>query len=186
MTPSISFNFRLIWQGLRRSSFRRGRASGSALFEFLLVFPVLALFLIGIIYGGITFYDYEELANAVTIGAKTLVTNRGAGSGGSTGQTACVLEENALKAAAANFAPTQITIVESFPTPATGSTPTCSNLILNDTATVSATYPCNLYFPALGINLCSMPQGNIKNGTTIITTCPYTYCISSSTTLRIE
>jgi hypothetical protein len=33
-----------------------------------------------------------------------------------------------------------------------------------------------------------MAQGNIKNGSTVITTCPspYAYCISATTTVRIE
>ena len=183
LTPSNRLNLRLTRRGMRRAFFRPVCEKGSTLVEFLIVLPLLSVFLVGIIYGGITFYDYEELANAVAVGAKTLANNRGAGAGP---PTACSLEETALKGAAANLNPSQITIVESFPTPATGTTPTCSNLIVGDTATVSATYPCNLYFPRLGINLCSMAQGNTTSGTTIIATCPYAYCVRSSTTLRIE
>ena len=102
MTLSNRFNFRPTWRVVRRTFVRLGRAEGSALFEFLMVFPLLSVFLVGIIYGGITFYDYEELANAVAVGARTLANNRGAGAGP---PTACSLEETALRGAAANLSP---------------------------------------------------------------------------------
>jgi len=187
MKPSGKYALRLAWHGLRRAGVRAARDEGyvDTLVEFAFAWLfVLAPVFIGIVYGGITFYDYSTLANAVAVGARTLAINRMA-------SNPCTLEEAALKAAATNLNTGQITIVESFPTPADGSaTPTCANLQnAGDYATVSATYPCNLYFSKLGINICSMAQGTITNtsGTTI-TNCPspYPYCISATTTVRIE
>ena len=50
---------------------------GNALFEFGLVLPLLSMVLVGIIYSGITFYDYVTLANAVEVGARTIAQPRG-------------------------------------------------------------------------------------------------------------
>ena len=50
---------------------------GNALFEFAMVLPLLSMLLVGLIYCGITFYDYVTLADAVAIGARAIVTNRG-------------------------------------------------------------------------------------------------------------
>ena len=63
------------------------REEGSmSLYEFAMVLPVLSMVLVGIIYGGITFYDYVTLANAVAIGAKAVASNRAAGKGSSSHQ----------------------------------------------------------------------------------------------------
>jgi Flp pilus assembly protein TadG len=149
--------------------------------------PAVSILLVGIIYGGITFYDYVELANAVSVGARTLATNRNPRTGGTTGQTACVLEEAALKTAAANLDTSKITITETFGAPTGTTTPTCTNLVMaGDTATVNATYPCSLYFQNLGIHLCPVAKGNITSNGTTIGNCPYAYCISSTTTVSIE
>jgi len=148
--------------------------------------PALSILLIGVIFGGITFYDYVELTEAVSVGARTLATNRKAGTGGTTGQTACVLEEAALKNAAANLKTSQITITETF-SAASGTTPSCTNLVkAGDTATVNATYPCTLYWPTLGLNLCPVASGSITSNGTTIGNCPYAHCISATTTVSIE
>jgi Flp pilus assembly protein TadG len=145
---------------------------GNALFEFAMVLPLLSMLLVGIIYCGITFYDYVTLADAVAIGARTIVTNRGAGTGP---PTACALGETALDNAATSLKTSLITIdsgagTETF-TGTGGST--CNALVAGDYVTVTAKYPCSLTIPFAGINLCPI-QGSGGS------------FISSSTTMRIE
>lgn len=180
------------WPMLRMPLRRSGHAGleeGASLVEFGLMLPVLSMLLVGIIYGGIAFYDYAALSNAVAVGARTIATNRGSTT------NACTLGENALLGAAYNLNQSAITIDQGAGTEVfTGSgNSTCSTLQAGDEVTVTATYPCSLYFPHLGINVCSVPQGLIKsssgatNGDTIgDCPSPYTYCISSTTTVRIE
>ncbi len=144
---------------------------GDALFEFAMVIPLLSMLLVGIIYGGITFYDYVTLADAVAIGARAIVTNRGAGAGP---PNACSMGETALDNAAASLKGT-ITIgtgsgTESF-TGTGGST--CSALVAGDYVTITAKYPCSMTIPFTGVNLCPI-QGSGGS------------FISSSTTMRIE
>ena len=161
---------------------------GQSLYELAWAMPLLAMLMIGIIFGGITFYDYIELAEGVAAGARTLATNRQALAGGTSGQTACVLEEAALKAAAANLTK-PINITETFSAPKGSTTPTSTNLQqAGDTATVNATYPCNLPIPYTSINLCPVAKGTIyaADGKTPIGSCLYTYCISSTITVSIE
>ena len=171
MKLSTWYGFRPLLRGACRASSRAGREEGDALFEFALVLPLLSMLLVGIIYGGMTFYNYVELTNAVAVGARTLALSSGALAGP---PTACTLEETALKNAAGNLVTSQITIAaEQF----TGSS-VCSDLKEGDAGTVSATYPCNLAIPFTNVNLCPL-----KGGTTA---CPSSYCISSTTTAYIQ
>jgi Flp pilus assembly protein TadG len=137
-----------------------------------MVLPLLSMLLVGIIYCGIAFYDYVALANAVAGGARILAVSAGAGVGP---PTACNLAETALKNAAGSLNQSQIIIA-----PETFGSSTCTHLQANDWATISASYPCNLAIPFTGINLCPV------QGSSTSTICPYSYCISSTTTVRIE
>ena len=198
MKPPNRFSFRVTWHGVRRIA---GREEASALLEFGLgSLFILAPMLVGIIYGGITFYDYEVLANAVADGAAVLAQSRinNAASGTQSSLSPCTAAENEVKAAAYNL---QLPVTVEPPTfvgpngtaassscPVTSGSTTTGGLAQNDYATLSATYPCAMYFPKLGINLCSM-QGNITNPSgTVIMSCPspYVYCISAQVTVRIE
>jgi Flp pilus assembly protein TadG len=198
MTVSKGFKFRAAKRAVRRISVRTGRQEGSSLIEFGVVVPLLSMLLLGIVYGGITFYDYVTLANAVAIGAKTVASNRAAGKGTSSNSDACTLGENALLNASYNLNQSLITIdagatqTEVFNTPAgAAGTSTCNALTYSEVVTVAATYPCNLQIPFTKINLCPVLQGAIKstsgvtNGYTV-GTCPSAYCISSIATVRIE
>ena len=167
---------------------------------------VLGTFLIGIIYGGIMAYDRSVLANAVAISARSA----GAGRGDS---TACTDSQTALTSAAYGLNSSQITIVSppeftaasgsgagtsscnvtTGTNPYTGAacstTTPCQILTMGELATVAASYPCSMYFPRLKINLCSIAQGNTQvtnSGGTITVNCPYTNCIYSVATARIE
>ncbi len=138
------------------------------MFEFAMVLPLLSMLLVGIIYGGITFYDYVTLADAVAVGARTIATNRGAGTGP---PTACSMGETALDNAATNLKSGSLTIsAETFTGPG-GSV--CSALVAGDYVTVTATYPCSMTVPFANINLC--PVQNAGGS-----------FISSTTSVRIE
>ena len=183
------FRFHLPEWTRRLMRIRATREDGQSLYELAFALPVLSLLLVGIIYGGITFYDYVELEEAVAVGARTLAVNSGAGTGP---PTACTLEENALWGAAGNLNYHLITITESFnPTAMTCTTLTPSSASPGtttlQTATVNATYPCALYFPKLNLSLCPMKGGTITNSSkTVISSCPYAYCISATVSVTIE
>ena len=191
--------------GPRRFALARGE-EGSTLFEFALGALVLSTFLVGIIYGGIMAYDRAVLANAVATGAKTVAAGRG-------DSTVCTDFQTALTSAAYGMNTSQIKIVTppeftattgsgagtSSCNVTTGTNPytgaTCSSsspcqiLTTGELATIAASYPCSMYFPRLGINLCSMAQGNTQitnSGGTITVNCPYAYCVYSIETARIE
>jgi Flp pilus assembly protein TadG len=177
-----------------------GREDGQSIVEFAFALPFLAVMLLAIIYGGIMFYDYVTLANAVTVGARTLVVNRSAGATSKTNADACQLASTALTNAATNLQSGLINIVpETFQaetssgTTTTG-TSTCDALVQGEYATVTATYPCNLtvnFFQtakgesAWSINLCPIPPstGTKPNN---CTQAGASGCISSTTTMRIE
>lgn len=111
-----------------------------------MVLPLLVMLLVGIIDAGTLFYDYIVLADAVAVGARTLATNRGS-------SDPCTLGETALKNAAINLNQSLITI----PTPTFSGSggSTCTALAAGDTATMSASYPCNMSIPFMGANFWS-------------------------------
>jgi Flp pilus assembly protein TadG len=151
---------------LRRVFLRTRREEGSTLYEFFWVAMPLMVLAIGIVYGGITFYDYETLAEAVAVGARTMAIN------GQSAQ-ACYLAEQALIGAAPGLKPANLTVT--FPGTATTGTYSLGTLSCTLTeranASIQATYPCAAYFPNLGISLCNV-QGSAL--------------IAAQTTVRIE
>jgi len=161
MKHSVRFSFRPRWLAIRPTHRLVGREEGSSLFELAMALPVLAMLLVGIIKAGILFYDYEELADAVAVGARSLATSRGV-------STACTAAQTAVTNAAANLVAANITVTISFPTTNINSD-SCSPVALysNDDAEVQATYPCDMKIPFLG---------NVIPGCTL----------SSQTTIRIE
>ena len=183
----------------RRAGVRAKREEGSALLEFglALVFVLIPM-LIGIIYGGIMFYDNVVLANAVAVGARTLATSEG-------DITVCADAESALTSAAYGLKTSQISIAAPTFTTAGGSaglsscTQTtgknqagttctvaapCQIIYGGEFATVTATYPCSMYFPNLGINLCPVQGVGTKSPSPTCT--KSAYCITSTATVRIE
>jgi len=191
------FRFRLPEWARRLNSIRASREEGQSLYELAWAAPILSVLLIGVIYGGITLYDYVELEEAVQVGARILATNSGAGTGP---PTACQLEETALKNAAGNLKTSLITITETFNPSASlsctsltassatpGSSSSSMGTTILETATVNATYPCALYFPRLKLNLCPVAQGTVKNSSgTAIGSCQSAYCISATMSVTIE
>ena len=145
----------------RRTSVHAGSEEGSALFEFAMALPLLAMLLVGIIKAGILFYDYVVLADAVASGARVLATNRA-------NANPCTLAQNQVKNAAYNLNTSQIKTTISFPAGAQDSCGTTQSLVEGDAATVAATYPCNMTIPFLGSSFWS------------------SCTLSSQTTVRIE
>jgi Flp pilus assembly protein TadG len=164
---------------------------GQTLYAFSIALPILAMMLIGITYGGITSYDSVVLANAVATGARALSNGQG-------DVTVCTDANTALTNAAYGLKASQITIGTPAFTTASGSAGSsscdvtsgtyqgttctagapCQVLVTGEFATISATYPCGMYFPKLGINLCPVTGGT--------TACPSAYCVTSTATVRIE
>jgi len=147
-----------------------------------MVLPVLSIMLVAIIYGGITFFNYVELSNAVAVGARTLGTT-----GRLQGTNACATANTALTTAAGNLNASQITIgTEAF---ASGNTCTTAP-VQGDAAVVSAVYPCNLPIPFTNINLCPLANGGqitaAFSGAPALVSCPYSHCISAATYVYIE
>jgi hypothetical protein len=185
MTVSNKFNLRVTWRGVRRVT---GREEASALYEFsfALLF-LLGPVLVGIVYGGIAFYDYEVLTYAVANGAKTLAGSRWAGAYSKTNSNACQLAQTQVQTQATTYGLSKAKLptctsgspcspgigVPTFSTP-TGATAlsTCDVMQQGDLGTVTATYPCIMYFPGLGINLCNGGSGS--------------QMITAQTTVRIE
>lgn len=111
---------------------------GSALIEFAVTLPVLALLVLGIARFGITFNNYIALTDAVRAGARQLATGRGV-------TNPCQSAQNRVFSAAPTLtqASLPVTIVING---STVSGNTCSNTALTSgqDVTVSATYPCSL------------------------------------------
>jgi len=175
-----------------------------------MVLPLLSMLLVGIIYGGITFYDYVILAEGVAQGASTLAMSRGAA-------TPCTAAQTAAQKNAYNLNQTYLSACTTAgcspgvwqPTftgpggsscsvttagttnPNTGAncttTAPCQILVSGDYGTIGATYPCNLSIPFTTFNLCPVKQttGTGTNGATCSASAPC-YFISSQTTVRIE
>ena len=143
-----------------------------------MVLPLLSIMLVAIIFGGITFFNYVELANTVEAGGRQMGEN-----GRNQGTNACATANTALLTAAGNLNKSLITIApETF---ALGYTCT-STPIQGDAATISATYPCNLPIPFTSMNLCPMVGGSSSPVQGGIALCPSTYCIVATTTVYIE
>lgn len=114
---------------------------GQALIEFALTLPVFCTLLVGTIKGGMVFNNWVILTNAVSVGARTLAISRS--TSGATGADACQAARTSLVNAAAGLSSANITVTWSV-------TNSCTNLAAGSSATLTATYPCNLSI--MGVN----------------------------------
>ncbi|MGA2072583.1 MAG: hypothetical protein ABSH52_03690 [Terriglobia bacterium] len=200
MKPANRFNFRVSWRGVRRIT---GHEEASALVEFGLGWLfILGPMLVAIVYGGMTFYDYEVLAYAVENGANVLASSRinNGATGTSSSLSPCTAAEAAVKAYAYGLNQSSITVepptflgpnstaaTATSSCPVTSGSTTTGGLSQGDFGILSATYPCSMYFPRLGINLCSMANGTSENSSGVVTmSCPTAYCVTAQITVRIE
>ena len=179
MKRSNGLGFRRSWRRVLRASLLPGREEGAALYEFAMVVPLLGTMLVAITFGGITFFNHTQLADAVAAGAREL--GEDGGNQGSA-QLACEMAKTALVTAAGNLNPSLITSGETFVSASDTCSGTTAPLVQGDTGTVTATYPCNLPIPFTNMNLCPMKSGATLNGVT----CATAYCISATTTVIIQ
>jgi len=190
MKRSNRFGLRRSWHRILRSGAHPGGEEGAALYELAMVTPFLSMLLLGIIWGGITFYDYTVLADAVAAGARMLATGQADNGGAS--QNPCQLAQATVQSAASSLVQTNLNVPLPTATGTGGST--CSGtpkLVTNDIGIVWATYSCNLPIPFTSMNLCPLAQGaeidaNLTTGTIKLGTCTYAHCISAVTTVLIE
>jgi Flp pilus assembly protein TadG len=162
------------WLGGVRVGRRRilvGGEEGAALYELAWALPILLAVLVGIIYGGVTFYDYETLVQAVAAGARTLAT-----SATTEGALPCTLASNMVYASAGTLNKISLVVqnpptfgpLKSTCTVSTG-TVTVSGLKAGDTATLTATYPCFFKVPlpwSSNLDLC--PKGDLLTASTTV------------------
>jgi Flp pilus assembly protein TadG len=142
-----------------RCTSERAGQRGQALVEFAFLLPLLMLILLGMIVFGMALNNYLELTNGTTAGAQALSVARGQAT------DPCATVTAPFYNAAFNLtqANVKFTITISSPPPSGAvlytlasaqANPSCTSgaadLIQGDTATVTATYPCNL--KVFGIN----------------------------------
>jgi Flp pilus assembly protein TadG len=137
--------------GLR--SFSRDCTAASAV-EFALIFPVLAMLLLGIIYFGIAMNNYIELTNAASTGSRQLVVGRGATTPYSSTITA-------IQNGAPNLDSSSITSTLTVGgVSCTSDNAACQAAFGNGStavqATVSLTYPCTLTLFVLTVANCRL------------------------------
>ena len=110
---------------------------GASIVEFAFSLPVLLVLLIGIMKCGITFNNWITLTESVAVGGRTLAISR------LSNPTGCTLATTAIQNAAVNLQVSNLTIPT--PTFSGGGGSSCdTGLVAGDSATVSASYPCNL------------------------------------------
>jgi len=122
--------------------------SGANAVEFALIAPLLLMLLMAIIQFSIALNNYIELTEAVRTGARNLAISRAMAS--ATPYTTTVSN---IKSSAGNLTGSSITITMSVNGTACTDDSSCATALSNaagETATVTATYPCNL--TVMGIN----------------------------------
>jgi Flp pilus assembly protein TadG len=125
-----------------------GDHSGAQAVEFALIAPLLLTLIMGIIQFSITLNNYIELTEAVRTGARNLAISRAMAS--TTPYTTTVSN---ISSSAGNLTAANIAVTVSVNGTACSSDATCSTALSNAaglTASVSATYPCNL--TVVGVN----------------------------------
>jgi Flp pilus assembly protein TadG len=133
--------------------------SGAPAVEFALIAPLLLMMIMGIIQFSITLNNYIELTEAVRTGARNLAISRAMAS--ATPYTTTVAD---IGASAGNLTASSITTTMSVNGTACTSDSTCSTALstaAGDTATVTATYPCNL--TVMGVNF--LPSCTLQSQT---------------------
>lgn len=125
----------------QRAAFAGLGSRGAALVEFAITAPLLLLIMVGTATFSLALNNYVTLTNAVGVGAQLFSICRGATT---TPYTSTV---NAVKAAAPNLTPADLTINLSVNGTACTNDSACQTALSSNAtnpATVSATYPCNL------------------------------------------
>lgn len=137
--PSATFARPFAWRGPRALAADR---SGANAVEFALIAPLLLMLLMAIIQFSIALNNYIELTEAVRTGARNLAISRAMAS--ATPYTTTISN---IKSSAGNLTGSNITVTMSVNGTACTSDTTCATALAaaaGDTASVTATYPCNL------------------------------------------
>jgi Flp pilus assembly protein TadG len=143
--PRLSIARRLIRRDPRAVL---GDHSGAQAVEFALIAPLLLTLIMGIIQFSITLNNYIELTEAVRTGARNLAISRAMSS--TTPYTTTVSD---IASSAGNLTPGSIAITISVNGTTCSDNGSCSSALSSaagQTASVSATYPCNL--TVMGVN----------------------------------
>jgi Flp pilus assembly protein TadG len=147
-------------------------ADGQSIYEVALMLPVLLAVLIGILYGGMTFYNYVTLESAVAAGARTLATSRLLPTESAAAESPCTAAQNMIYSVASKLKQSSINVTFTF-LPSTDTCTTIKNgatvagFSVGDTVIVTATYPCNLKVPIIGIRTIDVcPAGDVLTSKT--------------------
>lgn len=122
--------------------------SGAQAVEFALIAPLLLMLIMGIIQFSITLNNYIELTEGVRTGARNLAISRAMASA-----TPYSTTVSNISASAGNLTAGNITVTVSVNGTTCSSDSTCSTALSSaagETASVTATYPCNL--TVMGVN----------------------------------
>ncbi len=133
--------------------------SGAPAVEFALIAPLLLMMIMGIIQFSITLNNYIELTEAVRTGARNLAISRAMAS--ATPYTTTVAD---ISSSAGNLKASSISATLSVNGTACTTDSGCSTALstaAGETATVSATYPCNL--TVMGVNF--LPSCSLQSQT---------------------
>jgi Flp pilus assembly protein TadG len=133
--------------------------SGAPAVEFALIAPLLLMLIMGIIQFSITLNNYIELTEAVRTGARNLAISRAMAS--ATPYSSTVAD---ISSSAGNLTGTNITVTMSVNGTACTTNSGCSTALstaAGQTATVTATYPCNL--TVMGVNF--LPSCSLQSQT---------------------
>jgi Flp pilus assembly protein TadG len=124
--------------------------SGTAVIEFVLLAPVLITMILAIVEFSVTLNSYIELTNAVAAGARVLSISRPI-------STPYTTTKSAVTAAAANLNSSKLTLTVAVNGTACSTDTACQTALasaIGYSATVTATYPCNLAL--IGQPLCTL------------------------------
>jgi Flp pilus assembly protein TadG len=125
---------------MRRTYSLAKDCAGNSVIEFAFVAPLLCLLMIGMAQFGITLNNYVNLTSAVGSGARNFALSRGA-------STPYTSTTSLINSAAVNLTTASLTITIRVNGTACSLDTTCATALTAAqglTASVSATYPCNL------------------------------------------
>ncbi len=129
---------------------------GAAAVEFALIGPLFITIMLGAFQFGLAFYNFLQVGNSVSVGARTFAMARGNAS-------PYTSTTSAMQSASASLISGNLTITLSVNGTACSTDSTCETALTQGSpATVTASYPCNLVI--VGINF--LPSCSLRSTTT--------------------
>jgi len=121
--------------------------------EIALVTPIILLLMTGMFSLSTVTYQKMELAQAVSVGARSLAVDRG-------DSDPCATTANVIYAAAPSLSKTKLSLSFVLNGTSYNNTATCTggatNMVAGKTAELTATYPCVLKWYGMGMASCSL------------------------------